>query len=75
MPIASALLHFAFPVRYTILDYRALAGRGDEPRRSRYTPSFWNDYVQRCRGLAKALGVSLRDLGKALWQHSRESDA
>ncbi len=75
VPIASALLHFAFPDRYPILDYRALASLGEKSRRTQYTSAFWNDYVQRCRGLAEDLGVSLRDLDKALWQHSRESDA
>ena len=75
VPVASALLHFAMPDRYPILDYRALASLGDHKRRTQYTVAFWLDYVERCQGLARAAGVSIRELDKALWQDSRESDA
>jgi hypothetical protein len=74
VPVASALLHFAFPDRYPILDYRALSALGDPKRRSQYTATFWTEYVSRCRDLAKRAGVSIRELDKALWQYSRETD-
>lgn len=73
VPVASALLHFAFPDRYPILDFRALASLGDKRRRTQYSPAFWADYVTRCHDLARAACVSLRDFDKALWQNSVEN--
>ncbi len=70
MPTASTLLHFAFPERFPLLDVRALASLGVV--RSSYTPAFWARYVEACRRLAGASGVSLRTLDKALWQYSKE---
>ena len=73
VPVASALLHFAFPEIYPILDFRALHSLGDTRRRTQYSPAFWRDYVKRCQRLADRAGVTIRDLDKALWQDSRES--
>jgi hypothetical protein len=73
VPVASALLHFAFPDAYPILDFRALASLGESTTMTQYSPSFWARYVERCRDLAKDAGVSLRDLDKALWQDSKHS--
>jgi hypothetical protein len=70
LPVAAALLHFAFPARYPLLDVRALDSLGVK-RRSAYPPSFWVEYVEFCRRLAGELGVSLRTLDKALWQASK----
>ena len=71
IPTASALLHFAFPDDYPIVDVRALASLG---RRGRtvYPVSFWLDYLSACRALAREHRVSIRTLDKALWQHSKE---
>jgi hypothetical protein len=71
MPSASVLLHFALPDRYPILDVRALESLGVTGRTS-YPVPFWIAYVEACRALAAAHGVSLRTLDKALWQHSKE---
>ena len=71
VPVASALLHFAFPDRYPILDVRALESLGRKGR-SVYPVSFWLAYLHSCRDLAAEHGVSLRTLDKALWQHSKE---
>ena len=71
VPVASALLHFAFPDRYPILDVRALESLGRKGR-SVYPLSFWLAYLHSCRQLAAEHGVSLRTLDKALWQHSKE---
>jgi len=73
IPVASALLHFAFPDRYPILDFRALHTLGDPRRRTQYSPAFWADYVKRCQDLAEQVSVSIRELDKALWQDSREA--
>jgi hypothetical protein len=74
VPTASTLLYFAFPDDYPILDVRALESLGVRPR-STYTMSFWLAYLEACRSLARAGGVSLRTLDKALWQHSKEISA
>ena len=71
VPTGSTLLHFAYPEAYPILDVRALQSLGALPR-SVYPVGFWLDYLDYCRRLAAELGVSLRTLDKALWQHSRE---
>jgi hypothetical protein len=70
-PTASVLLHFAFPDRYPIIDWRALESLG-QPEQATYPVRYWLAYVDACRALAKDAGVSMRVLDKALWQHSRE---
>jgi hypothetical protein len=74
VPTASTLLYCAFPDDYPILDVRALESLGVKPR-SAYPVSFWLAYLEACRSLAQASGVSLRTLDKALWQHSKEISA
>jgi len=71
VPTASALLHFAFPEDYPILDVRALESLGHKGR-SVYPVSFWEQYVHACRELAAEHGVSIRELDKALWQWSKD---
>ena len=71
VPTASTLLYFAFPALYPILDVRALQSLGVKPR-SQYPISFWLGYLESCRALAAACGVSIRTLDKALWQWSKE---
>ncbi len=70
-PTASVLLHFAFPDRYPIIDWRALESLG-QPRRATYSIAYWLSYLEACRRLAQEAGVTMRVLDKALWQHSRE---
>lgn len=74
VPTASALLYFAFPDDYPILDVRALESLGAKPH-SQYQVSFWLEYLGACRELARRYGVSIRTLDKALWQHSKERAA
>jgi hypothetical protein len=71
VPTASALLYFAFPNDYPILDVRALESLGQRSR-TIYPTSYWTDYVLACRRMAGELGVSIRTLDKALWQWSKE---
>ena len=71
VPTASTLLYFAFPDDYPILDIRALESLGVKPR-SQYPVTFWLEYLDACRDLARRAGVSLRTLDKALWQYSKE---
>jgi hypothetical protein len=74
VPTASTLLYCAFPDDYPILDVRALESLGVKPR-SQYPVSFWLQYLDACRELARSCGVSIRTLDKALWQHSKERHA
>jgi hypothetical protein len=71
VPTASTLLYVAFPENYPILDVRALESLGLKPR-SQYPVSFWLEYLDACRQLARRNGVSIRTLDMALWQHSKE---
>ena len=70
-PTASTLLYVAFPDDYPILDVRALESLG-VTNRSSYPISFWLEYLEACRTLARRNGVSIRTLDKALWQFSKE---
>jgi hypothetical protein len=65
-PMASVILHFAFPRRYPILDRRAMKTVGGL---TFYTFDRWEEYSDLCRRRAKQLGVSLRVLDRALWVH------
>jgi hypothetical protein len=69
-PTASVFLHFVFPTRYPILDFRALWSLStDVP--VQYTFVFWQEYAQFCRALAQRTSVTLRVLDQALWQYSK----
>jgi hypothetical protein len=74
VPVASTLLHFAFPRLYPILDWRALESLG-QPRHSTYSTAFWLSYLGACRQIARENHVHIRTLDKALWQHSREASS
>jgi hypothetical protein len=71
VPTGSALLHFADPGKYPILDVRAMSSLGCRPRTT-YPVEFWLDYLDVCRTLAREHGVAIRTLDKALWQRSKE---
>jgi len=70
-PSASVLLHFAFPDRYPIIDWRALESLGQQAAPP-YSIAYWLAYADACRELAEQAGVSLRVLDRALWQYSRD---
>jgi hypothetical protein len=72
VPTASALLYFAFPDDYPILDVRALESLGQPTDRTTYSVSYWLSYLDSCRALAKEAEVPIRTLDKALWQASKE---
>lgn len=72
-PTASVLLHFASPDLYPILDFRALWSLGVKKPPSVYTFEFWDAYVSATRRIASEYGVKLRQLDRALWQYSKET--
>ena len=63
-PMASVILHFAFPDRYPILDVRAMKTVGGSQH---YTFARWLEYVDLCRKTASRHGITIRELDKALW--------
>ena len=69
-PVASAILTWINPERYTVIDFRALEALGNETNDR--TVNFYLCYLSACRRLAKEHGVSLRNLDRALWQSSSE---
>jgi len=71
-PTASVILHFCHEDRYPILDRRALWSL-QVVVPSSFTFEFWTGYVGACRLLSDQFGVSMRDLDRALWQHSKET--
>lgn len=73
VPIASALLFFAYPVAYPILDRRVVVSLGHRPR-GRYPTPFWLRYLAFCRNLAQARELPIRTVDKALWQHDKEQE-
>ena len=72
MPVASALLHFAFPDRYPILDFHVVqalteVGLWQRAKAPDFTLAEWLKFTQLMRERAGRLGVPMRDLDKALW--------
>jgi hypothetical protein len=71
-PTASAILHFAGPARYPVLDVRAIWSAGlDRP--PRYDFALWWSYTRFCRRLARASRLTMREVDRALWQYSKEN--
>ena len=71
-PTASVLLHFFHKEKYPIIDFRSLWSLSLEvPKQYKY--SFWEQYVNFCRDIAKRNKVSMRILDCALWQYSKEN--
>jgi hypothetical protein len=73
VPVASTIIHFAFPNKYPIMDVRAVAtlrrfGLWTRPTRPWFDVEDWQVYVRLIRDHAKRLGVTLRELDKALWK-------
>jgi hypothetical protein len=79
LSIASAILTICYPDEFTVLDYRAweslqeLGVDGLPPKEPYDTPTYLQ-YCQVCQDLARRLGLSLRDLDRALWAHSWKKD-
>lgn len=68
-PMASVILHFAFPKRYPILDVRAMNTVGGS---TIYNFDKWMQYVKLCRNATQRFGVNMRTLDRALWQYDKE---
>ena len=67
-PMASVILHFAFPCCYPILDFRVMRTVDGS---TSYNFERWWEYTQLCRSFAKDMDVTLRQLDRALWQYDK----
>jgi hypothetical protein len=70
-PTASVILHLVHSDPHPILDVRALWSVGISPAPA-YRFEFWDRYVAFTTATARRLGVSMRELDRALWQYSKE---
>ncbi len=71
-PVASVILHFAFPEKYSIMDFRVIWSLGWQQPKS-YNCEFWQNYVSELQNLSKKFSLSLRTLDKALRYYSKEN--
>jgi hypothetical protein len=78
VPVASTILHFAFPNKYPIMDVRAvgtLTQLGLWTRPVQFSVAAWQVYTHLMRDHAKGLDVTLRELDKALWAFDKRGGA
>ena len=78
VPVASTILHFAFPDKYPIMDIRAVttltrlglwtSPDPAQPGFTGFSVEHWQAYTDLMRDYAKRLGVTVRELDKALWK-------
>ncbi len=71
-PVASTILHFAFPNKYPILDFRVLWSLGWRVPQV-YSFDFWQRYCNRICSISKRLNLPIRTVDKALWEYSKEN--
>jgi hypothetical protein len=70
--VGSAILHFAFPNLYSILDFRAIWSLGWEQPKS-YNYIFWQKYHKRIRAISQQVNLPIRTIDKALWKFSKQN--
>jgi len=80
VPVASTILHFAFPNKYPIMDVRAVGtlrrfGLWMRPTHPWFDVEDWREYVRLMREHARTLSVTLRELDKALWAFDKRGGA
>jgi len=71
-PVASTILHFAFPDKYPIMDFRVIESLGWK-KPSYYSFKFWEKYCNKIRELSKQYNLSIGTIDKALWTYSKEN--
>jgi len=74
-PVASTILHFSFPNKYPIIDWRVLwslskLGYPEMQQPAQYDFDFYNRYMRIIAGLSRKYGLSIRDVDKALWKYA-----
>jgi hypothetical protein len=71
-PVASVILHFAFPDKYPILGFRAIWSLGWE-KPGIYSFNFWQKYCHKISQISIEINLSIRTVDKALWEYSKEN--
>lgn len=71
-PVASTILHFAFPSTYPIMDFRVIESLGWQVPSS-YTFKFWQRYCREVQKIAGEYDLPIRTVEKALWMYSKEN--
>jgi hypothetical protein len=67
-PIASTILHFAFPHKYPIMDFRVIRSLGlKQP--STYKFDFWKGYCKKIQATSNKYSLPIRTVDKALWKY------
>ena len=79
LAMASAILTVCYPEKFTVLDYRAWQtlrhnSVADLPERYPQSSADYLEYCSACRQFAERMGLSLRNLDRALWAKSWEDD-
>jgi hypothetical protein len=70
-PVASTILHFAFPDKYPIMDFRVIRSLGwQQP--SKYDFRFWQRYCKKIATLSRRLCLPIRTVEKALWKYDKD---
>lgn len=70
-PVASTILHFVFPARYPIMDFRVIWSLGwVQP--SNYNFAFWQKYCKAINAISRRYNLPIRTVEKSLWKYSRE---
>lgn len=74
-PTASAILHFAFPTKYPIMDFRVIRSLyGKDPSTYKYNFGFWGKYCKRIRAISNKYNLPIRIVEKALWKYDKEKN-
>lgn len=69
-PMASTILHFAFPHKYSIMDSRVIRSLGlKQP--STYKFDFWKGYCKKIQAISKKYSLLIRTVDKALWKYDQ----
>ena len=75
VPVASTFLHFLHPDKFPIFDVRVRSSLNKAGKWNRSvgdaSDNAWLEYVDIMRDLSRRLGVSLRELDKALWAYDK----
>ena len=71
-PVASVLLHFAFPHKYAVMDFRAIWSLGWSQSKS-YDFDYWQKYCGEMRKISVDTGLDMRTIDKALWEYSKQN--
>ena len=78
VPVASTILHYLQPNQFPIFDYHCRnvldeAGLWKRDKKDA-TDKAWLDYIKTMRELANKLGVSLRELDKAMFAYDKRAE-